>query len=53
MKFLNSKINKDNIMLLDILYHPPKKENDRVDALDIIYKDINTGVKHLKTIKEL
>lgn len=52
MEFLNSKVNKDNLMLLDIVYHAPRKENDRIDALDIVYKDIDTGEKHLKTIEE-
>lgn len=52
MKFLNPKINKDNIMLIDIIYHGARKQNDFIDALDIIYKDIDTGKKHLKTIEE-
>lgn len=51
MKFLSPKVNKDDIMLLNVLYHPPRKENDRVDCVDIIYKDISTGEKHLHSIK--
>ena len=34
-----------------MLYHPPRKENDREDTLDIIYKTISTGEKHIKSIK--
>ena len=52
MKFLSPDINKENIMLIDILYHGANKRNDYTDALDIIYKDIDTGKKHLKTIEE-
>jgi hypothetical protein len=38
MKFLGPDVDKNNVMLLDILYHAPRKENDRIDAIDIIYK---------------
>lgn len=51
MEFLNSNVNKNDIMLIDMIYHPPRKENDRVDCLDIIYKTISDGEKHLKSIK--
>jgi len=51
MKFLKENIDKENIMLLDILYHPPRKENDRIDCLDVIYKDIDSEEKHVKSIE--
>lgn len=51
MKFLNENVDKTNIMLLDMIYHPPRKDNDRNDCLDIIYKEIDSGEKHLKSIE--
>jgi len=51
MKFLNSNVDKDNIMLLDVLYYPPRKETNREDFIDIIYKELDTGEKHIKSIK--
>lgn len=50
MKFLPNKIDKDNIMLLDVLYASPSKD-DRSDYLYIIYKDLKTGEKCLETIE--
>lgn len=51
MKFLNPNVDKDDIMLINMIYHPPRKDNDREDTLDIIYKTISTGEKHIKSIK--
>lgn len=51
MKFLDPNLDGVDVMLLDILYHPPRKENDRVDCLDIIYKTLHDGKKHVKSIK--
>jgi hypothetical protein len=50
MQFLN-KVDKENIMLVDLIYHNGKKETNYTDYLDIIYKDIDTGEKRLKTIE--
>lgn len=52
MKFLNPNIDKNDIMLLDVLYHPPRKENDRIDCLDIVYKQLSTGEKFIKSITD-
>ena len=43
-------VNKDDIMLLNIIYHNSNKNNDYVDSIDIIYKDLKTGEKHIKHI---
>lgn len=50
MDFLGNIPNKDSLMLLDVLYHRPNKYNDKTDCIDIIYKDLKTGEKHLKSI---
>jgi len=51
MKFLGPDVDSSDVMLLDILYHAPRKEYDRIDAIDIIYKTLSDGEKHIKTIK--
>jgi DNA polymerase elongation subunit (family B) len=51
MEFLKN-INKDRTMLLNVIYHPVKKDRDNHDYLDIIYKDVPTGEKRLKTIED-
>lgn len=51
MKFLPSNIDKDNVMLVDMLYHRPRKETNKKDALDIVYKDLTNGEKHILTIE--
>jgi len=51
MKFLG-KMKSDNIMFLETIYHFPNKERKYKDSLDIIYKDLNTGEKHILTIDE-
>ena len=50
MQFLKG-VNKENIMLLNVIYHRPMKENEYKDYLDIVYKDLDTGEKILKTIE--
>ena len=44
-------LDKDNLMLVNIIYHGPKKQTDYNDYLDIIYKDLKTGEKKLETIE--
>lgn len=51
MKFLNENINKNDIMLIDVLYHRGSKDTEYKDYIDIIYKNIKTGEKLLKTIE--
>lgn len=51
MDFLGNVPHKDSLMLLDVIYHRANKDNDRVDCIDIIYKDLKTNEKHLKSIK--
>ena len=51
MKFLGNNVNESDLMLLDILYHPPRKEYDRIDCLDIVYKTLSDGEKHIKSIE--
>lgn len=50
MKFLG-EIGKRNLMLINTLYHRASKENDYNDYIDIIYKDLDTGEKYVKTIE--
>ena len=51
MNFLG-KIKSNNIMFLETIYHYPNKERKYKDSLDIIYKDLTTGEKHILTIDE-
>lgn len=51
MKFLSDNINKDNLMLINIIHHRGKKATNYNDYLDIVYKEIDTGRKVLKTIE--
>lgn len=44
-------IDIENTMLINIIYHNKKKENDYNDYLDIITKDLITGEKFLTTIE--
>lgn len=50
MLFLNEK-NKNNLMLLNTIYHKANKNNNYTDSLDIIYKNIKTNEKILKHIE--
>lgn len=52
MKFLPKDVDPNNIMLLDTIYHYPRKSNNYVDAIDIIYKELDTKQKKLLTIEE-
>lgn len=51
MEFLQLKeTKKDSVMLLNIIYNQPSPQTNWMDSLDIIYKDLDTGKKHLETI---
>jgi len=52
MKFLGPNVDKDNIMLLDVLYHNGNKDTEYTDYIDIIYKNTKSGEKLLKTIEK-
>lgn len=52
MEFLAKNIDKNNIMLVDMLYSYGNKDNDYTDTLDIVYRDLKTGEKKLKTIEK-
>lgn len=52
MKFLPKSIDPNNAMLLDTIYHYPRKSTNYTDALDIVYKDLKTGEKKLLTLEE-
>lgn len=45
-----SSLEKDSVMLLDIQYIPSSKEH-KTDYLYIIYKNLDTGKKHLKVVE--
>lgn len=51
MRMLPSDVNPDNIMLCDLVYHNPSKENDYVDYLSIVYKELDSGKKHVHMIE--
>lgn len=51
MKFLPENIKPDNTMLVNMVYGYGGKDNGYIDSLEIIYKDLHTGEKKLKTIK--
>lgn len=50
MQFLKG-VDKDNIMLVNLIYHKGGKHTEYTDYLDVIYKDLNTGEKFVKTIE--
>lgn len=50
MEFLKN-VDKDNIMLVNVLYHNGKKATNYNDYLDIIYKELDTGEKRVVTIE--
>ena len=52
MEFMPKNLNKDDIMLVDMIYSYGNKDNDYTDTLDIIYKDLRTGEKKLRTIEK-
>lgn len=47
-----SKMTKDNAMLIDIQYIKASKRENHPDYLYIIWKDIDTGEKHLQVVPE-
>lgn len=52
MKYLEQKFTKtENLMLINIIYNKPSKNNDFIDSIDVIYKDISTGKKYLEHIE--
>lgn len=44
-------LRKDNAMFIDTLYHYPRKEHGWNDTLDVIYKDLDTGEKHVHSFE--
>lgn len=50
MDFLKN-IDKENTMLVNMLYNRGSKDTEYVDTLDIIYRDVRTNEKKLHTIK--
>lgn len=51
MEFLQLKeTRKEDIMLLNIIYNQPSAQTNWTDSIDVIYKDLSTGKKHLETI---
>lgn len=50
MEFLEH-LDKNNIMLVNTIYHNGNKGTEWKDYLDIIYKDLKTGEKHLETLE--
>lgn len=53
MRFLDNRgIDTDDIILINIIYHKPSKQNEWVDYLDVIYKEISTGEKKCLVIPE-
>ena len=45
-------IDKENLMLVNVLYHRGNKDTQYKDCIDIIYKDTRTGERYLNTIEE-
>ena len=51
MEFLQLKeTNRDDVMLINVIYNQPSAQTNWVDSIDVIYKDLRTGKKHLETI---
>ena len=51
MEFLKLKeTNRDDIMLINVIYNQPTAQTNWTDTIDVIYKDLSTGEKHLETI---
>ena len=51
MEFLKLKESrKDDIMLINVIYHQPSPNTNWNDSIDIIYKDLTTGEKYLESI---
>lgn len=43
---------KSNIKLIKTLYHYGNKDTDYIDAMDVVYKNVDTGEKFVKRIDE-
>lgn len=50
MKFLPHR-NKENTMLVNIIYHRPTRDTEYKDYIDIVYKDLDTNEKFVETIE--
>ena len=48
----DNTIDKEYLMLVNILYHKGNKSTDYRDCIDIIYKDTRTGERFLNTIED-
>lgn len=51
MRFLKHR-DKDNTMLMNVIYHQGRRDTNWVDHLDIIYKDVDSGEKYVDTIEK-
>lgn len=47
-----SKLKGKNLMLCDMLYQRPTKFSEYHDYMNVIYRDLDTGEKHLLTIED-
>ena len=51
MEFLKLKeTNRDDIMLINVIYNQPSAQTNWTDTVDVVYKDLSTGEKYLETI---
>ena len=50
MKFLKNKVDEKNIMLTNMIYHRPSKDQNWNDSLDIVYKNVKTEKKYVEHI---
>ena len=49
---MSNSPNKDSSMLIDIQYIRPNRKEGQKDLLYMIWKDLDTGEKHLKVVEE-
>ena len=52
MEFLSKSMKTDKLMLVNMLYTYGNKSNNYTDILYIVYRDLRTGEKKLKTISK-
>ena len=50
MKFLKNKVDEKNIMLTNMIYHRPSKDQNWNDSLDVVYKNVKTEKKYVEHI---
>ena len=50
MKFLPKTVDKDNVMLCNIIYN--RANGDNPDTLDVVYKELHTGLKYVESIEK-